>query len=64
MSRISACKSFATGRNSGKGGTAVVWRRNASPWINALIPATQPRQLISAIATVTSDTTAALPANR
>ena len=61
----SVCRSLAIGCNSGTAAfTCSGERSSASPDISALIPATQPRQLISAITTVISATTAAIAANR
>jgi hypothetical protein len=62
-SRTNARMSRATGRNSGIR-TFASLKPKVSPRITAFRPATQPRQLTSAITTVTRETMAASAANR
>jgi hypothetical protein len=64
MSSSSVCRSRAIGRSSGAVPlNAAGERSSVSPESSAFIPATQPRQLISAITTVMSATTVAMAAN-
>src|SRR6185436_12779658 len=64
-SRTSACRSRAIGRSSGDVALSPSGERSrVSPESSAFTPATQPRQLISAISIVISATTRAMPAKR
>ena len=63
-SLTSACRSRAIGRSSGEAARSAAGERSSMPPDStAFRPATQPRQLISAITTVISATTAAMAAN-